>query len=137
MYGRCMLLRTTLSAGTQYISGLKWVLSPKKAVVIGLFIMSAYSIGVMIDNVMAYNAARKQSQQFARRLPARIREEASFDEAVKIADRYKESRLAKVGRWRVCRRIPDASDQLRRFRVKRSKLPSARSNVPKPSFTPS
>src|SRR2546423_15412467 len=36
-----------------------------KAVVVGLFIMSAYSIGVMIDRVMAYNAARKQSRQFA------------------------------------------------------------------------
>ena len=36
-----------------------------KAVVIGLFIMSAYSIGVMIDRVMAYNAARKQSRAFA------------------------------------------------------------------------
>jgi biopolymer transport protein ExbB len=30
-----------------------------RAVVIGLFVMSAYSIGVMIDRVMAYNAARK------------------------------------------------------------------------------
>ena len=31
-----------------------------KCVVVGLFIMSAYSIGVMIDRVMAYSAARKQ-----------------------------------------------------------------------------
>ena len=36
-----------------------------KCVVIGLFIMSAYSIGVMIDRVMAYSAARKQSRAFA------------------------------------------------------------------------
>ena len=33
-----------------------------KAVVIGLFIMSAWSIGVMIDRLIAYNAARKQSR---------------------------------------------------------------------------
>ena len=33
-----------------------------KAVVVGLFIMSAYSIGVMIDRLMAYSAARKQSR---------------------------------------------------------------------------
>jgi biopolymer transport protein ExbB len=38
---------------------------PAKCVVIGLFLMSAYSIGVMIDRFMAYNAARKQSRQFA------------------------------------------------------------------------
>ena len=31
---------------------------PAKCVVIGLFLMSAYSIGVMIDRFMAYNAAR-------------------------------------------------------------------------------
>jgi hypothetical protein len=33
-----------------------------KAVVITMFIMSAWSIGVMIDRLIAYNAARKQSR---------------------------------------------------------------------------
>ncbi len=36
-----------------------------KCVVILMFIMSAYSIGVMIDRLLAYSAARKQSRQFA------------------------------------------------------------------------
>jgi hypothetical protein len=40
-----------------------------KIVVIILFIMSGWSIGVMIDRWMAYNAARKQSRAFARPLP--------------------------------------------------------------------
>jgi len=66
-----------------------------RAVVIGLFIMSAYSIGVMIDRVMAYNAARKQSRQFAPAVAGALRE-GKLDEAVKIADRYKKSHLAKV-----------------------------------------
>jgi biopolymer transport protein ExbB len=66
-----------------------------KAVVIGLFIMSAYSIGVMIDRIMAYNAARKQSRQFAPAVAGALRE-GKLDEAVKIADRYKKSHLAKV-----------------------------------------
>jgi len=66
-----------------------------KCVVIGLFIMSAYSIGVMIDRVMAYNAARKQSRQFAPAVAGALRE-GKLDEAVKIADRYKRSHLAKV-----------------------------------------
>ena len=35
---------------------------PAKIVVILLFLMSAYSIGVMIDRFLAYNAARKQSR---------------------------------------------------------------------------
>jgi len=66
-----------------------------KAVVILLFIMSAYSIGVMIDRLMAYNAARKQSRQFAPAVAGALRE-GKLDEAVKIADRYKKSHLAKV-----------------------------------------
>ena len=36
-----------------------------KIVVIILFIMSGWSIGVMIDRWMAFNAARKQSRAFA------------------------------------------------------------------------
>jgi len=66
-----------------------------KAVVIGLFIMSAYSIGVMIDRILAYSAARKQSRQFAPAVAGALRE-GKLDEAVKIADRYKKSHLAKV-----------------------------------------
>src|ERR1700754_474632 len=66
-----------------------------KAVVIGLFIMSAYSIGVMIDRIMAYNAARKQSRQFAPAVAGALRE-GKLDEAIKIADRFKKSHLAKV-----------------------------------------
>jgi biopolymer transport protein ExbB/biopolymer transport protein TolQ len=57
--------------------------------------MSAYSIGVMIDRVMAYSAARKQSRQFAPAVAGALRE-GKLDEAVKIADRYKKSHLAKV-----------------------------------------
>ncbi|MBI2679818.1 MAG: MotA/TolQ/ExbB proton channel family protein [Candidatus Solibacter usitatus] len=66
-----------------------------KSVVITMFIMSAWSIGVMIDRVMAFNAARKQSRQFAPAVAGALRE-GKLDEAVKIADRYKKSHLAKV-----------------------------------------
>ena len=66
-----------------------------KAVVITLFIMSAWSIGVMIDRYIAFNAARKQSRQFAPAVAGALRE-GKLDEAIKIADRYKKSHLAKV-----------------------------------------
>ena len=66
-----------------------------KAVVIVMFLMSAWSIGVMIDRVMAYNAARKQSRAFAPAVAGALRE-GKLDEAIKIADRYKKSHLAKV-----------------------------------------
>ena len=68
---------------------------PAKTVVIILFFMSAYSIGVMIDRVLAYNAARQQSRSFAPAVAGALRE-SKLDEAVKIADRYKKSHLAKV-----------------------------------------
>src|ERR1700692_1682107 len=66
-----------------------------RLVVVALFLMSAWSIGVMIDRFMAYNAAKKQSRQFAPAVAGALRE-GKLDEAVKIADRYKKSHLAKV-----------------------------------------
>ncbi|MBL8219126.1 MAG: MotA/TolQ/ExbB proton channel family protein [Bryobacterales bacterium] len=66
-----------------------------KAVVVVLFIMSAWSIGVMIDRLLAFNAARGQSRQFAPAVAGALRE-GKLDEAIKIADRYKKSHLAKV-----------------------------------------
>ena len=64
-------------------------------VVILLFIMSAWSIGVMIDRVIAFNGARTQSRQFAPAVAGALRE-GKLDEAIKIADRYSKSHLAKV-----------------------------------------
>ncbi|HXR76674.1 MAG TPA: MotA/TolQ/ExbB proton channel family protein [Bryobacteraceae bacterium] len=66
-----------------------------KIVVFVLFIMSAWSIGVMIDRLIAFSAARKQSRQFAPAVAGALRE-GKLDEAIKIADRYNKSHLAKV-----------------------------------------
>ena len=66
-----------------------------RLVVIILFIMSAWSIGVMIDRLIAFNAAYKQSRLFAPAVAGALRE-GKLDEAIKIADRYKKSHLAKV-----------------------------------------
>src|SRR5689334_9632483 len=66
-----------------------------KFVVIILFVMSAWSIGVMIDRLIAFNGARSQSRQFAPAVAGALRE-GKLDEAIKIADRYNKSHLAKV-----------------------------------------
>ncbi len=68
---------------------------PARLVVIMLFIMSAWSIGVMIDRAIAFNGARKQSRQFAPAVAGALRE-GKLDEAIKIADRFGKSHLAKV-----------------------------------------
>jgi len=66
-----------------------------KAVVVVLFIMSGWSIGVMIDRWMAFNAARKQSRTFAPAVAGALRE-GKIDEAIRVAERNKKSHLAKV-----------------------------------------
>jgi hypothetical protein len=83
---------------------------------------------------MAYSAARKQSRQFAPAVAGALRE-GKLDEAVKIADRYKKSHLAKVvvAVSRNSRRTRSAP----RSRARKSRPPSALSSAPKPSFTPS
>jgi len=66
-----------------------------RAIVIVMFLMSAWSIGVMIDRYMAFSAARKQSRQYAPAVAGALRE-GKLDEAVKVSERYKKSHLAKV-----------------------------------------
>lgn len=66
-----------------------------RAVVILLFLMSAWSIGVMIDRYIAFSAANKQSRLYAPAVAGALRE-GKLDEAVKVSERYKKSHLAKV-----------------------------------------
>src|SRR5437764_12786890 len=68
---------------------------PARLVVIVLFIMSAWSIGVMIDRYIAFSAARKQSRAFAPAVAGALRE-GKIDEAIRVAERNKKSHLAKV-----------------------------------------
>jgi len=66
-----------------------------KSVVIVLFIMSAWSLGVMIDRVLAFNAARTQSRSFAPAVAGALKN-GNLNEAIKIGDRFGKSHLAKV-----------------------------------------
>jgi biopolymer transport protein ExbB/biopolymer transport protein TolQ len=68
---------------------------PAKAVVVLLFVMSAWSIGVMIDRWIAYRAARKQSRVFAPAVAVALKD-GKIDEAIAIAEQNKRSHLAKV-----------------------------------------
>ena len=68
---------------------------PARSVVVILFLMSAWSIGVMIDRWIAYRAARKQSLQFAPMIAGALRQ-GNLDEAIRVGERSKKSHLAKV-----------------------------------------
>ena len=87
---------------------------PARTVVIILFIMSAWSVGVMIDRLLMYSAARKQSRVFVQQVAGALRE-GKLDEAISIAERNKKSHIAKVvatglsefqsawcAQWRLC-----------------------------------
>src|SRR5215475_10983658 len=65
-----------------------------RIVVILLFVMSAWSIGVMIDRAIAFNGARQQSRQFAPAVAGAMRV-GNVDETIKLADRFGKSHLAK------------------------------------------
>ena len=66
-----------------------------RAVVIILGLMSAWSIGVMIDRALSFNAARKQSREFAPAVAGCLKE-GKVEEAISVAEQNKRSHLAKV-----------------------------------------
>src|SRR6476659_7294557 len=71
---------------------MSWV---AQVVVVILFIMSAWSIGVMIDRWIAFSGARKQSRVFAPAVAGALKD-GKIDEAIQIAEQNKRSHLAKV-----------------------------------------
>ena len=71
-------------------------MGPVALAVVGvLFIMSIWSLAVIIDRWLYFAAARKQSRDFAPRVAGALREN-KLDEAIKVADRNKKSHLAEV-----------------------------------------
>src|SRR5262245_48027646 len=69
--------------------------NPARAVVIILFIMSMWSLGVMFERYVAYTQARKQSREFAPAVAGCLRE-GKIEEAISVAEQNKRSHLAKV-----------------------------------------
>jgi biopolymer transport protein ExbB len=76
----------------EMFNSMGWV---AKAVVVLLFILSAYSIGVMIERWLIYRQARKQSRLFTPAVAECLRE-GKIDEAIALGEQYNKSHLAKV-----------------------------------------
>lgn len=66
-----------------------------KGVVVLLAVMSAWSIGVMIDRYLAFSQARKQSREFAPAVAGCLKA-GKIEEAISVAEQNKRSHLAKV-----------------------------------------
>jgi len=95
LYGMWILQEAAGSVGWDPLSLWRQMGLAARLVVILLFVMSAWSIGVMIDRYMAFTAARKQSRTFAPLVAGALRD-GKIDEAIHIAERHKKSHLAKV-----------------------------------------
>src|ERR1700680_1735505 len=68
---------------------------PAKSVVFLLFVMSAWSVGIMIDRALMYSAARKQSRVFVQQVAGALKDN-KLDEEIGRAERNKKSHIAKV-----------------------------------------
>jgi biopolymer transport protein ExbB/TolQ len=68
---------------------------PALTIVAILFIMSIWSLAVMIDRWLYFSAARKQSREFAPKVAGALKD-GRLDEAIKLGDRSKKSHLAEV-----------------------------------------
>src|SRR5258708_35688761 len=66
-----------------------------RCVVILLFVMSIWSLAVIIDRALYFSAARSQSREFAPKVAGALKN-GNLDEAIKVADRTKKSHLAEV-----------------------------------------
>lgn len=74
------------------LGAMGWV---ARIVVFILLLMSAWSLGVMIERALTYSAARKQSRLFVQQVSGVLRD-GKLDEAIRIAERNKKSHIAKV-----------------------------------------
>lgn len=68
---------------------------PARIIAFILFVMSIWSLAVMIDRYLYFSAARKQSREFAPKVAGALKD-SKLEEAIKIADRSKKSHLAEV-----------------------------------------
>ncbi len=77
---------------TDMWSKMTWI---PRGIVIILFIMSIWSLAVMIDRAIYFSAARTQSREFAPKVAGALKN-GNLDEAIKVADKTKKSHLAEV-----------------------------------------
>lgn len=64
-------------------------------VIVILLIMSMYSIAIMVERLLTYSAAKKQSREFAPRVAQALKNDR-IEEAINISDKHKKSHLAMV-----------------------------------------
>jgi len=64
-------------------------------VIIILLIMSIWSIAIMVERYLTFNAAKKQSREFAPKVATALKQ-AKIEDAISISEKFKKSHLAMV-----------------------------------------
>lgn len=64
-------------------------------VVLVMLVMSIWSIAIMVERFLTYNAAKNQSREFAPKVAASLKN-GKIDEAISLSEKYKKSHLAMV-----------------------------------------
>jgi biopolymer transport protein ExbB/TolQ len=77
---------------TSMWASMSWI---PRTIVIILFIMSIWSLAVIIDRAIYFASARSQSREFAPKVAGALKN-GNLDEAIKVADKTKKSHLAEV-----------------------------------------
>ena len=91
-----MYLQDSAPTASFSLGGMLQVMQwPALTIVAILFIMSIWSLAVMIDRWLYFSAARKQSREFAPKVAGALKD-GRLDEAIKLGDRSKKSHLAEV-----------------------------------------
>ena len=85
-----------LQAGGFDLRGMRTSIGVRAKIVwIILFIMSIWSIAIMIDRALMFSAARKQSRLFVQQVAPALKDN-KLDEAISVAEKNKKSHIAKV-----------------------------------------
>ena len=70
----CILLFQEQTTSWDLVSMWHTMSIPAKGVVVILFVMSAWSVGIMIDRALMFSAARKQSRVFVQQVAGALKE---------------------------------------------------------------
>src|ERR1041385_2043565 len=102
---------------------------PARTIAIILPGMSAWSLGVMMDRWLAFQAARKESRHFAPIVAGALRE-GKLDEAIRVAECNKKSHLAKVVNAGLLEfRVHEQSEEISGDKIEASRRALARASA--------
>src|SRR4030095_13211589 len=95
VFGLALLQEATMSESFSIMNMIRNLGAVAWGVIIILLIMSIWSIAIMVERYLTFNAAKKQSREFAPKV-AQALKQAKIEDAISISEKFKKSHLAMV-----------------------------------------